>query len=488
MKLKSLIYLTLIIGLGFTACKEPVEPEPEKPDYGNVVADFVAKSFDGEVITSIDMGEIVTFLDMSEGRPDERQWTLEGAVPVESDRMRISVRYPKPGKYPVKLMVTRTSDGETDEVTVPNYMTINSIPVEAKFVTDVAPTDGVIVIKTGDYVTFSDVSAGVPEISEWEFQGGKPGTSSEKSPVVRYETAGIYDVKLKASRNDNGTIVEDEIVETGIIKVEQRVISLKKLTYDDKTIEVWFNDQLMPDPSGAASDFSVNINTAASGDISATVTQVQLDPNDNKKLILTIDQPTYDDDIVTLKLVNTGNLLDATMLTNVSDFEANCIGTYENLWSNDVSFENKSWWLKHGADANGMNGWSWYEGDIQYDGNVCVKYTAEPGVVKKQMLSPVFVDPIPAGDYVLYCRVFIESGSIDGVQWTVRSPWLGNKDLKGWETFPNGAWVEAKLRLNVKADVGTANKNDFFITTLNSADGVVMYIDDMGMFNTNLRP
>ena len=80
-----------------------------------------------------------------------------------------------------------------------------------------------------DYITFTDMSMGVPESSSWEIGGGTPATSNESAPTIRFEQAGLFDVKLTASRNDNGNIVEDDTIAFGAINVIQRVIDLKKV-------------------------------------------------------------------------------------------------------------------------------------------------------------------------------------------------------------------------------------------------------------------
>lgn len=355
MKRIYLILTSILLAVIFFACNDdPVTDteQEDKEDYGEVVADFVAKNFEGEIIHSVDMGELVTFFDISQGRPDKRTWELVGAVPESSDRIRTSVRYPKPGKYPVRLYVERTSDGETDEKMVQDYIEILSIPVLAQFATDITPDEnGVCNIKTGDYITFTDMSMGVPESSSWEIGGGTPATSNESAPTIRFEQAGLFDVKLTASRNDNGNIVEDDTIAFGAINVIQRVIDLKKVIVDGNTIEAWFNEPLMAEMSGAVSDFSVSIETASGSTLSPSISSIVRDNDDDKKIIVTIGESTYDDDIVRLILNNTGSFKDATLLTNVTDFDAVCCGVYDNIWTNDPSFEEQSWWLKSAADA-----------------------------------------------------------------------------------------------------------------------------------------
>ncbi len=52
----------------------------------------------------------------------------------------------------------------------------------------------------GDSIMFTSTSKGEPESLKWEFPGGSPSSSTAASQVVRYETAGTYDVSLTATR------------------------------------------------------------------------------------------------------------------------------------------------------------------------------------------------------------------------------------------------------------------------------------------------
>jgi hypothetical protein len=70
---------------------------------------------------------------------------------------------------------------------------------------------------TGQEVRFWDYSMAMPNRWEWEFPGGTPATSSEASPVVTYDKAGSYAVKLKVW-NEGG--LTDSIVKAGYISVE----------------------------------------------------------------------------------------------------------------------------------------------------------------------------------------------------------------------------------------------------------------------------
>ena len=59
-------------------------------------------------------------------------------------------------------------------------------------------------VSTGESVTFTNATTGgyigVPETYEWIFPGGTPATSTDKDPVVVYNTCGTYDVTLIVDR------------------------------------------------------------------------------------------------------------------------------------------------------------------------------------------------------------------------------------------------------------------------------------------------
>ena len=52
-------------------------------------------------------------------------------------------------------------------------------------------------------VLFSDLSEGEPSAWEWTFAGGTPATSKEKSPIITYNSKGLFSVTLKVSDGEN---------------------------------------------------------------------------------------------------------------------------------------------------------------------------------------------------------------------------------------------------------------------------------------------
>ena len=90
-----------------------------------------------------------------------------------------------------------------------------SFPPEADFTADET------IIPTGDYVSFTDLTAGIPDNWYWTFDGGDPGNSTLQNPdSVHYSEEGTYGVTLIAS-NDLGT---DTIVKESYITVSSTIL------------------------------------------------------------------------------------------------------------------------------------------------------------------------------------------------------------------------------------------------------------------------
>lgn len=65
-------------------------------------------------------------------------------------------------------------------------------------------TSSVTSICEGESITFTDQSSPAVTSREWTFEGGSPGTSTNASQLVTYNTAGVWDVTLEAT-NSFGT-------------------------------------------------------------------------------------------------------------------------------------------------------------------------------------------------------------------------------------------------------------------------------------------
>ena len=71
-------------------------------------------------------------------------------------------------------------------------------------------------VSVGLPIRFNDLSKGLRIVSwEWQFEGGTPATSTERNPIVIYETPGLFDVKLTVidANGQTHTITKNELID-----------------------------------------------------------------------------------------------------------------------------------------------------------------------------------------------------------------------------------------------------------------------------------
>lgn len=78
-------------------------------------------------------------------------------------------------------------------------------------------------IHFGGQIHFFDQSTGNPISYAWTFQGGTPGTSSAKNPVVTYNQPGSYDVTLKVTNEfGDNTITKSDFIYVGGVGINEQ--------------------------------------------------------------------------------------------------------------------------------------------------------------------------------------------------------------------------------------------------------------------------
>lgn len=165
---------------------------------------------------TINEGETVSFIDMSEGNPTAWEWTFAGGEPATSTEQNPTVKYNTAGIYNVTLKV---SDGTTsNETTRTGFVVVQGVAPIAAFD---FPTEGylspeaAIFIPANTAVTYTDRSKNIPTQWIWTLPGTESTTYSVQNPTVTYNTEGVYDARLKVE-NAQGTDLTEYI---GAVKV-----------------------------------------------------------------------------------------------------------------------------------------------------------------------------------------------------------------------------------------------------------------------------
>ena len=109
----------------------------------------------------------------------------------------------------------------------------------------------------GNSVAFADTSIGNTITWEWSFPGGTPSVSTEKNPVITYDSIGTYDVKLIAG---NG-LYSDSVLSVGYIVVDFPTHAGDKNGSSSFTI--------LPNPSNGI--FTLNMNSSQTDQLEIAV-------------------------------------------------------------------------------------------------------------------------------------------------------------------------------------------------------------------------
>ena len=151
-------------------------------------------------------GESIQFTDESKQNPTSWTWNFEGGQQNSSNVQNPLIIYPTVGVFDVSLNATN-KDGDASLIK-PDFVTVyEEGPAIANFTVDKRT------VKTGGQVTFSDASLRIPTSWKWTFEGGTPASSTEKNPVVTYDTKGTHNVTLIV---ENAFGLDQKIEETFI--------------------------------------------------------------------------------------------------------------------------------------------------------------------------------------------------------------------------------------------------------------------------------
>jgi PKD repeat protein len=92
-------------------------------------------------------------------------------------------------------------------------------------------------ISAGDSVTFKDFSEGYATKWKWTFEGGSPATSNLSSPVVQYNTPGIYSVTVEVSNGTTTTtLTKNEYIKVDYNQVKADFNTPSTVVFTGQTI------------------------------------------------------------------------------------------------------------------------------------------------------------------------------------------------------------------------------------------------------------
>ena len=179
----------------------------------SVSADFVGLPHSGQSPLA------VVFTPVLDGQANQYFWDF-GDDSTSAERNPIHT-YTEQGRYDVKLRVRLDLDGCTqiDSMVKTDYVVVRDL--DAAFGAE--PTAGPQPLD----VAFTDSSAGYPTQWYWDFGDGE--TSTQQDPTHRYDTAGLYDVKLRVSNS----LFTDSLLKLSYVHVDTAFADLETEMYWD---------------------------------------------------------------------------------------------------------------------------------------------------------------------------------------------------------------------------------------------------------------
>lgn len=467
----------------------------EEGEAGNLAASFIAVNMQGETFTSIDLGEPFMLVDASTGKPDSYKWSVSGidasgnavdaVIADNADNRTLPLYCPVDGVYDVTLEVARSNDGSTSTVTLEDYLTIDWIPVTADFFTDKTEENGVINIKHGDVVVFTDNSKGLPDEWFWFAPGGTPMVKTTQTDTVQYLKPGQYDVIFKSTRTIDGE--QNEIKRTKYVNVVERILYLVRATATDDVVVLEYNEPLRDNTDDLIDDLYIQYITAAGATIVPDIESVTL--IDEYHIEVKLDQYSYSDDKVYVYM-ESGNLYDATGLVEAPEVDAELCVYGHNLFENS-DFEDMSHWKESVPGST----WELVSSNPEpVQGNKCMKMDKDV-----ESVGFIFDQPIPFAEGTVY-KLAMEmrsEGASGGIEMTrffgtpqnQKLPTAGAGSLScggGWMNatgISSSSWQT--IERTIEEYVGPAQ--DLYYNILFYGSGIV-YVDNVRLYIDNPRP
>ncbi|RLD79081.1 MAG: hypothetical protein DRJ07_12255, partial [Bacteroidetes bacterium] len=153
--------------------------------------------------TLVPLGEPVNFTDLTLGMPDGWEWAFETADPANSDVQNpAEILFTEEGSFDVQLIASNVLGVDT-------ILMVDYITTSTTILPDVDFEANKTVFCTDEEVTFTDMTAYLPNHWEWEFEPSTvtfvSGTDqNSQNPVVVFNEADAYNVTLTAT-NLNGS-------------------------------------------------------------------------------------------------------------------------------------------------------------------------------------------------------------------------------------------------------------------------------------------
>ena len=381
-------------------------------------------------------------------------------------------------------------------------------------------------VEAGTALSFEDLSAiGRPNGRSWRFPEGTPNQVGGVTANVSFFQLGTFTGAMRSFRVaplPTSNVTKVIPLKVNVIPSSQPFVFSGQLKEDEtEVISFQVNGQLVPF-SGQEANFTVNVNNAASGFINQNIpVQVASVSTENSTFLeLTLAQPIYNSDVITVSYNNTTDGIRSTDTRVLQSFGPENVQVHfggnilpGNSWASfeltgggvNNAFASNQFFIP-GGQGNGQFGDLIWERstDRAFVGNASMRYKLPASVTSIPTVNlfgfGIADGPngVSQGTYRVSYRVFKESTTLTTFRMEFGNGGQGQEVLANTffdiSSIPNNQWVKVSATLVVTADLTSSNNN--YRTTLrvlaDDNPGVsgeqLLYFDDLSLVELEPRP
>ncbi|WP_075590848.1 hypothetical protein [Labilibacter marinus] len=377
---------------------------------------------------------------------------------------------------------------------------------------DDIPTDTAlwnkIIIESGEALSFVDITtAGRPSDRWWTLEGASFADGTAASDSVRipsYYNMGEFSGQIRGIRKgdypDAETLVQMPVIIEVIQSTKPLVAVNSPKTLMDESIDITISGAVQPF-SDQEAFFTVTVNNTEAGVVDKKINVSLAKRGSVSNVInLTLDEPIYNTDVVTVAYDNTGSEIISVDERQLESFDAITVINYfpgNHLDSDWAGYEiyNGNWKTgfcnKYWVGANGSESEPIFARttDKFFSGVASMSYTGRGGVVDKTLQGGAFAGQLTeAGLYRVSLKVFVDPATtMSTFRTTVASPWT----ILYWNfsSLPKGKWVTMTQDVsfnavpNVKFNIQVKPGDNTGVT-----GDQLFYVDDITFIPLQVRP
>ena len=380
-------------------------------------------------------------------------------------------------------------------------------------------------VEAGTALTFEDLSTvGRPNGRSWRFPEGTPNQVGGLTANVSFFQLGTFTGEMRSFRVaplPTSNVTKVIPLKVNVIPSSQPFVFSGQLKEDEtEVISFQVNGQLVPF-SGQEANFTVNVNNAASGFNQNIPVQVaSVSATNSTYLELTLAQPIYNSDIITVSYNNATDGVTSTDTRVLQSFGPETVQMFfggnilpSNSWG---SFEPSGGGVNNAFASNqffipGGQGNGQFEDLIwervtnrSFAGDASMRYKLPASVTEIPTVNLFGFgladgpNGVPAGTYRVTYKVFKENSTLT----TFRMEWGNGNDAPqevlsntffDISSIANNEWVTVSGTIVVNADLASSNNN--YRTTLRILQednpGVsgeqLIYFDDLSLIELEPR-